>query len=190
MNDEINASREATKTNTYRVETLLARAWFSRLRRRRSGQLLSHLDQTPHCALGVRRIVGDGLAARRRCLLVRAVESGDDSGAVASGDRGIVFAGTGSALTSFEKKALEPVLAQPPATRPVLVRSSRTGNGRVIGRRGYDDVMGMIPADTLSPQKARILLMLALTKTTELNEIKRIFSEVPHWQRRTPRVLV
>ena len=40
----------------------------------------------------------------------------------------------------------------------------------------YDD-LGMIPADTLSPQKARILLMLALTRTHDLGEIRRIFSE-------------
>ena len=37
--------------------------------------------------------------------------------------------------------------------------------------------MGIVPADTLSPQKARILLMLALTRTSDLNEIKRIFTE-------------
>jgi L-asparaginase len=37
--------------------------------------------------------------------------------------------------------------------------------------------MGLIPADTLSPQKARILLMLALTRTRDPNEIKRIFTE-------------
>jgi L-asparaginase len=58
----------------------------------------------------------------------------------------------------------------------VLVRSNRTGNGRVIPRRDYDE-MGFIPADTLNPQKARILLMLALTRTSDLNEIRRMFSE-------------
>jgi len=57
-----------------------------------------------------------------------------------------------------------------------VVRSSRTGNGRVIGREDYD-ALQLIPADTLSPQKARILLMLALTKTRDLKEIARIFSE-------------
>ena len=35
--------------------------------------------------------------------------------------------------------------------------------------------MGMIPADTLNPQKARILLMLALTKTNDPKEIRRMF---------------
>ena len=58
----------------------------------------------------------------------------------------------------------------------MLVRSNRTGNGRFIGRKEYDD-LGYIPADTLNPQKARILLMLALTRTNDLNEIKRMFAE-------------
>ena len=48
--------------------------------------------------------------------------------------------------------------------------------GRVIATAEYD-AMGIVPGDTLSPQKARILLMLALTKTTDLKEIRRIFSE-------------
>jgi L-asparaginase/Glu-tRNA(Gln) amidotransferase subunit D len=50
------------------------------------------------------------------------------------------------------------------------------GNGRVIGRDD-DDRIGMIPADTLNPQKSRILLMLALTRTNDLDEIKRMFAE-------------
>ena len=35
----------------------------------------------------------------------------------------------------------------------------------------------MIPADTLNPQKARVLLMLALSKTRDIDVIKRMFSE-------------
>ena len=46
----------------------------------------------------------------------------------------------------------------------------------MIAQEEYDK-MGMIPADTLNPQKARILLMLALTKTHELSEIRRMFDE-------------
>ena len=37
--------------------------------------------------------------------------------------------------------------------------------------------MGIVPADNLNPQKARILLMLALTKTSDPKEIRRMFSE-------------
>jgi L-asparaginase len=61
-------------------------------------------------------------------------------------------------------------------SRPVLVRSNRTGNGRVVGQEAYDK-MGMIPADNLNPQKARVLLMLAITRTRDLREIKRMFEE-------------
>jgi len=64
----------------------------------------------------------------------------------------------------------------PAASRPILVRSSRTGNGRVIATSEYD-ALGMIAADTLNPQKARILLMLALTRTRSAEEIRRMFAE-------------
>jgi L-asparaginase len=56
------------------------------------------------------------------------------------------------------------------------VRSNRTGNGRVVALPDYD-ALGMVPADNLSPQKARVLLMLALTKTRDLAEIRRMFAE-------------
>jgi L-asparaginase len=60
------------------------------------------------------------------------------------------------------------------------VRSSRVGSGRVIGLtglRGEYDALGLIPGDNLNPQKARILLMLALTRTNNRDEIKRMFAE-------------
>jgi len=43
----------------------------------------------------------------------------------------------------------------------------------------YDeyDKLGFIVSGSLNPQKARILLMLALTKTTDLKEIQRMFYE-------------
>jgi L-asparaginase len=96
---------------------------------------------------------------------------------IAAGVDGIVFAGTGAGLiSSFEKSALAPVLSRPRQARPVFVRSSRVGSGRVVARDEYDE-MGMIPADNLNPQKARILLILALTKTKDLSEIRRMFAE-------------
>ena len=68
------------------------------------------------------------------------------------------------------------VNAMPAATRPVVVRSSRVGNGRVTPTAEFD-AMNIIPSDTLTPQKARILLMLALTKTSDIKELRRIFAE-------------
>ena len=97
--------------------------------------------------------------------------------AVSGGAQGLVFAGSGNGgLSSFETAALKEVAALPAASRPVLVRSSRVGNGRVTATAVFD-AMGIIPADTLNPQKARILLMLALTKTKDPKEIRRMFAE-------------
>ena len=62
----------------------------------------------------------------------------------------------------------------PARRRPALVRSSRVGNGRVTPTTEFD-AMDIVAADTLTPQKARILLMLALTKTSDLKEIRRMF---------------
>ena len=38
-----------------------------------------------------------------------------------------------------------------------------------------DDQFGLVVADDQNPAKARILLALALTKTTDLRELQRIF---------------
>ena len=83
--------------------------------------------------------------------------------------------GTGAGgISEAEKDAVRRASAG--ADPVVFVRSSRVGNGRVIARKEYDE-LGMIPADNLNPQKARILLMLALTHTSDRQELRRIFSE-------------
>lgn len=178
MNEEINAARDATKTNTYRVEAFRApelgylgyvdgdRVVFYRAPTKRhtvnSEFSVEKLRQLPTVDIVYSYI--DPNPAIIRALL-------------ASGVRGIVFAGAGAGyLSKTEQDALKPVFESPPDARPTLVASSRTGNGRVVGRVKYD-AMGIIPADNLNPQKARILLMLALTKTKDPAEIRRIFSE-------------
>ena len=100
---------------------------------------------------------------------------------VKSGVKGIVFAGTGAGTISVsERAALKALQASSASLGPVLVRSSRVGSGRVIaltGLREEYDALGLIPGDNLNPQKARILLMLALTKTSNRAEIRRMFLE-------------
>jgi L-asparaginase type II len=178
LNDEINAARDVTKTNTYRVETF------------RGGELglLGYVDadavvfyrasvkrHTTRSEFDVRGLTSlpavDILYSyvQPTTILAKAL--------VASGVRGIVLAGTGAGLVSTaERDALSPLLALPADTRPVVVRSNRTGNGRVVALEQYDQ-LSMLPGDNLSPQKARVLLMLALTKTRDLAEIRRMFGE-------------
>jgi L-asparaginase len=178
LNDEINGARDVTKTNTYRVETFRApelgllgyvdadKVTFYRSTTKRH-TLRSEFDVSQLAELPKVDIVYSYI--QPSLAVAKAL--------VADGVRGIVFAGTGAGLLSTaERDALKPLLSGPIETRPVLVRSNRTGNGRVIAQEQYD-AMGMIPADTLNPQKARILLMLALTRTRDPDEIRRMFEE-------------
>lgn len=178
LNDEINAARDTTKTNTLRVETFRApelgilgyvdedKVSFYRSTTKRHTSR-SEFDVT-------------GLSTLPKVTILYSYVEPDASmiqAAIKSGAKGLVFAGTGNgALSAFEETALKEVVAMPAASRPVMVRSSRTGNGRVTATAEYD-ALGIVPGDTLSPQKARILLMLALTKTDDVKEIRRVFSE-------------
>ena len=57
-----------------------------------------------------------------------------------------------------------------------VVQSSRAGSGRVFPTTKLREA-GFIPADNLTPQKARILLALALTVTRDPRGIERMFGE-------------
>ena len=58
----------------------------------------------------------------------------------------------------------------------VVVQSSRVGEGRIVRNNNWYEP-GMVAADNLSPQKAAILLALALTKTSDPDEIQRVFDQ-------------
>jgi L-asparaginase len=88
--------------------------------------------------------------------------------AVANGAKGIVVAGSGNgSLSSIgsaaAKKATEAGVH--------VVRSTRVGSGIVTPGDGG------LTSDSLNPQKARILLMLALTQTNEAGKIQEYFNE-------------
>ena len=57
-----------------------------------------------------------------------------------------------------------------------VVLATRSWNGRVVSTP-KKDADGFIVSDDLMPQKARILLMLALTLTKERAEIQKMFYE-------------
>jgi L-asparaginase len=92
---------------------------------------------------------------------------------VAAGAKGIIHAGVGDG--SLASKVL-PSLTAARKQGVLIVRSARVGQG-IVARNGEanDDELDFVVSDTLSPQKARILLMLALTKTSDSKEIQRMF---------------
>ena len=71
---------------------------------------------------------------------------------------------------------VRPALVNARAKGIVIVRASRVGAG-IVARNGEanDDQLDFVVADNLNPQKARILLMLALTKTSDTRAIQRMF---------------
>ena len=157
LNDAINAARDVTKTNTYRVETFRSpelgvlgyvdadAVTFYR------ASLKRHTTRSEFDVAGLTSLPPVDILysyVQPSTVLAQAL--------VAGGVRGIVIAGTGAGLMSTaEREALKPLVAQAGDARPVLVRSNRTGNGRVIAQKEYD-AMGMVPADNLNPQKARV----------------------------------
>ncbi|MBT0754256.1 type II asparaginase [Campylobacter upsaliensis] len=102
--------------------------------------------------------------------------SNDGSGVAAkalfeNGTKGIVVAGSGAgSIHEAQKEILKELL-----TKGLKVAvSSRVVAGRVAVSEA-DNKLGFISAEDLNPQKARVLLMLALTKTNDPKKIQEYF---------------
>lgn len=174
MNDQLNGARDVTKTNTTHVETFKAPElgylgyiqnglpYFYRETNRkhtsRSEFDVKGLEELPYVAILYGHVNGDK-------VLVDALVSAGVKGIVHAGmGHGSIFPVTRDALGEAVKKGIP------------VVKSSRVGNG-IVTRIADDDKYNFVAGDTLNPQKARILLMLALTKTADPKEIQRIFDE-------------
>ncbi len=92
---------------------------------------------------------------------------------VADGAKGIIHAGVGDGSLASR---VVPALKEAHSKGLIVVRASRVGQG-IVARNGEanDDELDFVVSDTLNAQKARILLMLALTKTSSTKEIQRMF---------------
>ena len=172
MNDEIHGAREVTKTATLRMQTF----------RSPDFGVLGHAD-------------GDAVAFYRQPMRPRAPNTefditaletlprvdityafaGCDGTAVrafmAAGAKGIVSAGFAPGFTAPGEAA---ALKDAVKAGIVVVQSTRAGSGRTFRSKSLRDA-GFLIADNLNPQKARILLALALSVTNDPDEINRIF---------------
>ena len=174
LNDEINAAREVTKQNAYRVETFGTREM----------GFLGYLDSdlkpmfyrepvrkhTYQTEFDV-----DGLSDLPKVYIVYAYEGADDLVVRALIDAkapGIVIAGMGAGGAGGQVQ--QEALMEASRQGSIVVSSTRAGSGRVIRTSRHREV-GWVAADNLSPHKARILLQLALTKTNDPEEIQRMF---------------
>lgn len=89
-----------------------------------------------------------------------------------AGAKGIVIAGTGAGSIHKNQKA---TLIKLIKDGLFVVDSSRVNNGIILPSEA-DVALGFIGSGDLNPQKARVLLMLALTKTQDKDEIREMFA--------------
>lgn len=172
LNTEIHAAREVTKTSTFRLQTFQAPEFGA----------LGHVDHdsvniyrqslrahAPDTEFDVRDITEFPRVDIAYCWAGAdgvAVEA-----SVAAGARGIVVAGFAPGLVTV---AMLEALNEASAKGVTIVQSSRAGSGRVTLLK-TKHAAGTITADNLNPQKARVLLMLALTTTSDHDEIQQMF---------------
>lgn len=172
LNDEIHSAREVTKTSTFRLQTF----------RTPDFGALGHADgdKVVFYRAPLRRRAPDtefdirGMDGLPRVDIVYAYVGADGTAArafLAAGARGIVSAGFAPGSPGTEEAE---VLKEAVRNGVVVVQSTRAGSGRTFqGTKARE--RGFLVADNLNPQKARLLLALALTRTADPAEINRIF---------------
>ena len=176
VNDWVHGASSLTKTSTTAVQTFLSpltglvgTVAYGEIDFNR-GPIGRHTSESEFSL--------DGVTALPRVDIIMAHENMDGAlidGAVAAGAKGLVIAGVGNgnmtapALTALATHAKAGV---------VCVRSTRVTTGRV-GRNVEvdDDKAGFVASLDHNPQKARVLLRLALLKSRTTADLQRLFSE-------------
>ena len=171
LNEEIHNAREVTKTNTTEVEAFKSPD---------TGPVgvfaADHLHY--YHAPGGERLhfeLGDR-ADLPRVEIVYAhanMDAGLVNASAQSGAKGVVLAGVGDG--NMSQSAMD-ALAALAKQGTVVVRSSRVGSGWVSRNVEVDDdALGFVASQDLIPQKARILLQLALTQTSDPAKVQAMF---------------
>jgi len=174
LNDQINAARDVTKTDTSSLETFRAPE-LGLLGVIEGGRPVFYRAST-RLHTGATEFDVRNLQELPKVGIVLAYAGSGRVGIdamIAAGVRGIVHAGTGNGSLSIDAKA---ALVEARSKGIVVVRASRIPGG-AVARNGEadDDALDFVVADNLSPQKARVLLTLALTRTADTREIQRMF---------------
>jgi L-asparaginase len=174
MNDAIYGARDVTKNSTFRVDAFTSRDLGPLGFADADGKVIYyHAPRRKHTTATEFDVRGTQALPRVDITLSYANADGAMiAAAVAAGAKGIVSAATGGGRptpaedTAFDKAHREHGL--------LMCLSSRVVSGRVV-RSPSLAKRGFIAADNLQPWKARILLSLALTKTSDADAIQRMF---------------
>ena len=175
MNDWIHAAHSLTKTSTTAIQTFMSPlrgvvgvATYGKNDFYNSPQW-KHTSASEFDVTGVNKLP-------RVDIIFACADMPPDliDASVANGAKGIVIAGVGNG--NMNKASLE-AAARAVKKGVVVVRSSRVATGSV-GRNVEvnDDEMGFVASDELNPQKARLLLTLALLKQRSNTELQNLFT--------------
>jgi len=173
LNDEIQAAREVTKTSTFRLQTFRTPdfgvlgsvdgdhvRYYRKTERRNAPETefnIEALDALPRVEIAYSYAGSEGTAIRAF---------------TAAGAKGIVLAAFAPGMvTPGDADAIKEAVKAGVA----VVLSTRAGSGVALDG-SKTKALGMLTADNLNPQKARLLLALALTVTSKPDEIRRIFA--------------
>jgi L-asparaginase len=172
LNDTIHSARDVTKTATYRVETFHGRDLGPLGYADNDGRVLFyHRPARPHTAATEFDLAEVGSLPRVDIVVsYLGADATMIEAAIAAGARAIISAGTGAGRpTSDELQALD----RAKEAGVLICQGTRVGSGRTVRSPGLRH-KGWVSADNLQPWKARILLRLALTRTTDPDEIQRM----------------
>jgi L-asparaginase len=184
LNDEINAAREVTKTDALRLNTFQSRG-YGILGVVDADRVVFYRDVVKRHTVRSEFDLGAVSALPRvDVVMVYQGASGDlIRAAVDQGAKGIVMATAGAGATSGTQAD---GISYATGKGVFVVITTRTGSGRIAARIRPPGPRGtaspqryeyQIAGEDLAPLKARILLMLALTRTQDPSDIQRIFTE-------------
>jgi L-asparaginase len=169
MDDRLFSARDVTKTNSTRVETFQAPERGALAIVDPEGVFYHHKS----AGRSAPQFDVSTLTDLPRVDVVYSYAGADSvvvDALVTAGAKGLVIAGVGRGGTTASQST---ALRRAAAKGVIVVTSTRTGSGRVPIGSGN----GSIGSGDLNPQKARVLLMLALTRTTEPSQIRKIFAD-------------
>jgi len=174
MNDWIHAAHSLTKTSTTAIQTFMSPvrgvAGISSYGKNDfySAPVWKHTTQSEFDVAGVSTLPRVDIVFACADMPADLIDA-----SVTNGAKGIVIAGVGNG--NMNKASLE-AAARAAKKGVIVVRSSRVPTG-TVGRNVEvnDDELGFIASDELNPQKARILLSLALLKAHSKAEIQNLF---------------
>lgn len=174
LNNEIHPARDVVKTSTYRVQTFRSLDFGALGHVDGDGPhfyrapLKAHMPDTPFASRNI--------ASLPRVDVIYSYAGADGDlveAAIRAGAKGLVSAGFAPGTPSPTQQV---AFVEAAKAGIVVVQCSRAFTGRIAPRRRLRET-GIVAGEDFSPQKARILLALMLTTTTDIGEIQRAFQQ-------------